>query len=682
MTPPDERGHDRASPVWDGLILALGAVAVVLVQRRGVVPFAPWGYLPLGVIGGLFALLFTAISQGSPVAYAYRFATAVSLGAWVSRAGYRGLTRGMVTLLVIGAALVIVLGYLTRHERLHTAADADVAPPPRTPQESWQADISLVLGRAVQVERVQPWARREDGERVHLLLPPRMAVTDVDPASLLRLQAQRHLPPGCQIRVGEGDHQGSAVLDVMLRDSLADAVVPEDDADFSAVSIYDPFPVMWTPRREPLSICLRRHSAVIGAAPDMGKTTLLHRIMRRLARCRDAMIWVIDLNGGGLAEPWIGEGDTPVVDWVAGDEYEAAALTAVAVAVAKDRKTSPVAIARRRAAGDWLLPVDASLPAIVVVTDEGGEMQQAVSTFGRAAAARVVELAQIGRAEAVRVVMSVLRGTSDLLEKRLRVAAAIRIALRMLEEEEYSHVLGAEPGRGNRLVHRGAGYLMRDDTPRPLYGRTADIARPLIEATVRACAPVRPRLDERAVAVAATVTPAMVLGRAPTPEELRHPVLVDAQHGHLYTNRWRRYAQQQQRVGGDGGPPPTPLVAVPMTPAVADLERTAAALGVTTRTGVPAVDLDDPGEVDAEARRLLDSIAHAPTVALDRDRPARAHILAILAHTGAAMTSGEIGAALADAGVNITREHRQALLKRLRDTRKVVRDESGTYRLP
>src|SRR5262249_24225717 len=143
----------------------------------------------------------------------------------------------------------------------------------------------------------------------------------------------------------------------------------------------------------------------------------------------DCLIWVVDTNGGGVATPWLepwarGEANIPVIDWVAPTDEEAAVMVAVAAAIAKDRKTSPEANRRKRAANSMILPVDADLPAILVLTDEGGEVRQSVSLLGQLAATGISRLAQIGRAEAVRVVMSVLRGTADLLDKGMRVMAA------------------------------------------------------------------------------------------------------------------------------------------------------------------------------------------------------------------------------------------------------------------
>src|SRR5439155_15120949 len=91
--------------------------------------------------------------------------------------------------------------------------------------------------------------------------------------------------------------------DVMLRDCLAEPT--ELTEDYSAASINDEFPVMSSPRGERLNICLRIKSMIVGGTTGSGKTTLLNRLILWLARCVDALIWVIDLNGGGVAAPWI-----------------------------------------------------------------------------------------------------------------------------------------------------------------------------------------------------------------------------------------------------------------------------------------------------------------------------------------------------------------------------------------
>jgi hypothetical protein len=346
-------------------------------------------------------------------------------------------------------------------------------------------------------------------------------------------------------------------LDVMLRDCLTDSNVLLAD-DFSPVSVYDSFQVMTTPRGESLEVCLRSQSMVIGGAPESGKTTLLHRIILWLARCVDCLIWVVDANGGGVAEPWVrpwamGKAGRPIIDWVAADEDEAAVLVAVATAIAKDRKTSPEAVCRRHGSDTTVLPVDEKLPAIVVLNDEGGEMRQAVSALGQLADQGISRLAQIGRAEAVRTIKSVLRGTADLLDKGMRVCAALRICLRMEEEDEYAHVLGKNPGK-TALLHKGSGYLRRPEDPRPIFGRTVYMLLSQIERAAVACADLRPDLDDRARKVAARIRARDVLGgRDPDgyPDVMALPVMRDVEAGLAYGNRWVRFAPRLAAMRGE-----------------------------------------------------------------------------------------------------------------------------------
>jgi hypothetical protein len=480
---------------------------------------------------------------------------------------------------------------------------------------------------------------------------------------------------------------------VMLRNTSTDAVDLNDD--YSPASVYDEFPVMVGPQSELLQVCLRQQSMVVGGAPESGKTTLLHRIILFLARCVDAVIWVVDTNGGGLAAPWLrawatGQTDRPIIDWVADTDDEAAVLVACATAIVKDRKTSPEATRRKRLADDNILPVDTRLPAIVVLNDEGGEVRQAISALGQIADAGMSRLAQIGRAEGGRLVKSVLRATADMLDKGMRVCANIRICLRMTESDEYQHVLDASPPKGLNLAMRGDGLLRRGGIDvRPLRGRTINMLPSQIEEASIACADLRPDLDDRAQQVAARIRPRDVLGgRNPDgyPDLIGLPVMRDVIAGRAYEGRWERYAPRLAAIRGEELDLPEPVEepagpgpAVPVVAEGSKLAQLIASTGVASQVAVQperaAVDVTDQERVDQEFARLT---ADMPVTKLTT----REHIVAILRdkHPDPLM-SQEIGEQLSARGAAVSRTYRQDVLAKMLKAGELVQGGDGRYGL-
>lgn len=631
---------------WITAVSVLAAVLVAVVEHSRIQPLSVSVLPALAILGAGVTAIIGLVTQVRRRAHLFRTQVWLAAGCWVTWFAVSGWTQGTVISLVAGTAALAALSPLFRAAKPQPKVEgrrivdprSDEAERVRTPLEQrWEAHIRHLTGKPVRVTKVEPWDNPRNGQRVHLDLPAGVTWRTLSTTEFLEnLQGSCRLPAGCVIRILEGEHQAEAMLDVMLRDCLVDEVMA--DEDYSPASINDEFTVMFDPRGEDLDVCLRSQSAIIGGTVEAGKTTLLHRIIMFLARCVDALIWVVDLNGGGVAEPWVspwarGLAGRPVVDWVAPDEAEAAVLVAVAAAVAKDRKTSREAVRRRRAANSTILPVDRNLPAIIVITDEGGEVRQAVSVLGRMAMEGISRLAQIGRAEAVRAIMSILRGTADLLDKGLRVVSSIRICLRMEEEDEYQHVLGVHPG-STRLIHKGSGYLRRSTDYRPIFARTVNVTLDMIERTAIACAALRPDLDEGGKRVAARLRPSDVLGgRDPNsfPDLMALPVMQDVEDGRAYEGRWDRYAHKLAEMRGEEIPDePEPLkpAAKPVTGAPESVAQPGSALAAMiaaaglTSALVPqqaapvddpapartAVDLDDASAVDEAAHQLLDNL--------------------------------------------------------------------------
>ncbi|MFC0504194.1 hypothetical protein [Micromonospora costi] len=541
-------------PAWTIVVLVLAAVLREGTERGNQSWILAIGAGALGLL--LTGLITAATDRG--IALAHRLAAVVGCSYWMTLVAYSGwsLTRTVAVLVGAGALFILEAIFAPAVAVAQVVQQQTVTPvvhQEQTDEEAaWQALLRRLAKAPITVRGVRPWADApQDGMQVHIDLPEGLTVKKLSDSTLADdVAGAVKLPQGCVVRILDADHQGAAILDVMLRDCLADERLISEPT--TAASIYDEMDVATTPRGEPMTVCLREKGMIVGGTTGSGKTTLLHRIIMRLARCIDALIWVIDPNGGGVAGPWLtpfarGEVDTPTIDWVAEDEVEAAVMCAIAIAIAKDRKTNRFSMRRKRQANTTVLPVDKDMPAIVIITDEGGEIRQAIGLLAALVDQYIARIAQIGRAEGVRVIQSVLRGTSDLLEKSLRAVQGIRVCLRMDEEGEYDHVLGKNPGRV-RLLHKGSAFIYRTDRDyRPVLGRTVNVDIASIERHAIATAHLRPKLDDRGKLIASRVTLADVLdGRDPNDAKfaplLGIPVIDDVLAGVAYENRWKRKA--------------------------------------------------------------------------------------------------------------------------------------------
>jgi hypothetical protein len=542
---------------WLALIGVLGAICAALAAR--VIPGIP-DILP--ALGGTFIAIFVLLScsiSGQPRKTTIISTASFALGGvWASFAARLGLSPLMIVVLLLAAVALFLVGVAEKRAeaarkedeaaRVAAKTDAVAAAMIRDQREATiEHLIQRITKQRLTVTGVVPWDDPENGEDVHIDLPegftPRMLADYTD-----RIQSSPtlRLPQGCVVTVVDGAYQCEAILSIMKRDCLKDHLLLDEPS--APASVNDEFDLIRAPQGHWFRVSVRIACMIVGGTTGSGKTTLLNRIIAYLARCTDALVWVVDFNGGGLGAPWTrlyeeGKADRPIVDWLADNETEAAVLMACAHEIATSRKTDREAVALKRAAGSNILPVSAGKPAIVVITDEGGEVRQAASILGQIVCDRISRLAQIGRAEAVRVIMSVLRGTADLLDKALRAVCAIRVCLRMDEEGEADHVLGRNPGR-THLLHTGSAWLYRTTKDhRPIIGRSVDVPPAVIEAHSAAVAHLRPELDKAAQRVCQNLSLTSVFdGRDPQnfPDLLDRKPLVDVTLGKAYTGRWER----------------------------------------------------------------------------------------------------------------------------------------------
>ncbi|MBP2708206.1 hypothetical protein JOL79_30945 [Microbispora sp. RL4-1S] len=305
------------------------------------------------------------------------------------------------------------------------------------------------------------------------------------------LATDARLPEGCGVEICGGVHRGAVVLRVSTVNRLAQTITYP--ADYSPASVLEP--ICWGEHTnaDPAGALVREESVLIAGKRGSGKTTLLQDISVALGRCTDNLVWHLDLNGGGLTQPWIdvwldGRVQRCPIDWAAPNLREGKRMITAGIAIAKHRKASYRRL--KRAHNTNLLPVSPDLPQITIIVDEGA---QAVKD--RELEALLSELQNIGRNEAVNLIISALRPTSDLVPVNMRKQTGVRIQMHGPDEEELGHMFGWKSGVSmDQLAGKGTGFVSLDGaTPRPF--RAYNVLPAQIEQAALVIATTRPNLD-------------------------------------------------------------------------------------------------------------------------------------------------------------------------------------------
>ncbi|HEY8506401.1 MAG TPA: hypothetical protein VIL46_17590, partial [Gemmataceae bacterium] len=427
---------------------ALGlAAAAAIGDMAAVHPL--WG-AAAGITAGIGVVLRSAYQGISGTPLLYRLAATVGAGGWLTWAwATTPWSQASMGALGIGALTAGLLAPLARPR-----------PYPRTPgralvlsrtgraAEEWEARIRRVCRISVTVTDVRPWPTG-CGCDVHVELPGGGATRAQIAAAADALATDARLPEGCGVEVSPGAHRGAAILRVSTVNRLSEDI--DYPADYRPRSILDPVPLGEYRNGSTAAVLLRESSALVIGQRGSGKTTLLHALTAGIGLCRDALVWHIDLNGGGMSQAWLhpwleGECERPAVDWAAADIDEALQLAAAALRIAKDRKRYTRQLKIETNAS--LMPVSPDLPEIVVMVDEGAEALSPMSRDRQAQALRAMleELQRIGRNEAVNVVVSSLRATQDMISPNVRKQAAVRIGMYVQDEEELAYLYGWNKG--------------------------------------------------------------------------------------------------------------------------------------------------------------------------------------------------------------------------------------------
>jgi hypothetical protein len=549
-TPSDVESEWRFGPVSGPL--SGGLTAVLAAVAEPVVAYPHWAPVAVTAVGAGAVAAIGALRRRPLGLLAYRSACWVGAGAWTTWIASQGWSWAAGVVLGGGALAAGIAAELVREvdlraevKRSTTPADEDqpgrrLYPRELTVKAAIDALLNLPLP-GVQIISIEDW-ESGSGYTVRLEFPAETGYGDEELRSItLRLARRLRLPAGCIPEVDEGDLQGEVILRIPTLDDLSETA--EYPADYSPLSIYDEHPLGIFGDQSLAADEMRESSKLIGGRKGGGKTNVLDVYAANLQRTEDALIWDIDLNGGGMSAFWMlpfaqGEVEKPPIDWAAADADEALLMSCVALAVAKARKAQYAG--RRARANTRLLPIDRKLPAIILRIDEGAEVLGDSCPYPLLRE-NIKELHRIGREIGENFIISTLRPTGEMIPVEIRKNSSTRVGTRVEEDSEL-HYLFPQAGvklKSRMLKTRGEAFLSRGDagaSDGPVrrmkwFHLLPDRIREVVLATNH----LRPELDDFSRMV------------ADAPFELMGQKLAK-----VYSTRWERLAPWLARLAEEG----------------------------------------------------------------------------------------------------------------------------------
>ena len=355
------------------------------------------------------------------------------------------------------------------------------------------------------------WWNDKVGYTIEIHLPPGGTTIDELDGMGKRFAADLRLPDGCGVEIRTGAHRGAVFIDVTLRDVITETrFYPED---FSELDLHNRFGIGNHRNGELALGGLLDDCAVLVGETDAGKTNLLRVVIAQLARMPNALIWAIDITGGGVALPWItpwateGISGAPIVDWIAHTVEEAEFMVWMAGEVIAARKAGYQQLMRSKKTDK--IPVDHQVPGIVIIADEVASLPQSVKDG-------LDKIANEGRAVRVRCCNCGLRATLDVLTSAMKLQAKWRVGLTVSDPEELAYLF---PGYVKidpaDAPVAGSGWTIhtRLGPKRPSPFKSWRLVDELVDKICVACWQRRPTMD---------------------------PISLDVPYGDAYRTRWAR----------------------------------------------------------------------------------------------------------------------------------------------
>ncbi|MFG6197750.1 hypothetical protein [Nonomuraea sp. JJY05] len=506
-TTPQRTSNGRQPSALQGVLSAATQATAVLATTAAlgdvfdVNPF--WGAATT-VVGAGGSFVADAARGVAPSALLYRLGCWCAAGSWLTWTLFTKFWQmESFAALGIGALAAVVASPLAVREQQRQAVAAGrgalvLRSSVRLAQD-WERRVLACCQMNVQIEEVRWWPGRTGYDLLTRLVTPGRSRADLERgADTMATNAK--LPNGCGIEVTKGPDRGSAWMRVGIVNRLAE-VIPYPE-DYSATSFLDPKFFGEFRDGSPVQVVLRQKAGLITGQRGSGKTLLQHVLTSEAGRSRDAIVIHIDLNGGGLSQPWLdpwieGEIERSPLGWAASNIDEALQVSRAMLAIAKDRKRSTRRI--KKAANSQLLPISADLPAYVIVVDESAEaMGQSADPRFAELRSNLAEIQRIGRNEAVEVHFSGLRATQDVIPVNVKKQSSLRVGMYVQDAEEIAYLFGWGKGLSlEDLDGPGCGFIQFDqEKPRPFKAPFMEFLQ--ITRAAIAISRIRPEFDPAA----------------------------------------------------------------------------------------------------------------------------------------------------------------------------------------
>jgi hypothetical protein len=488
-------------------------VAALAVGYAGHTVGMPWQWAALTAGAGLLGThLAGRRRQVTPATLALRAAGWLGAGGWCSWAIANGpwsqTALGTLAAGVLGLGAAMAGAHHVEAKEAERKQEAEAAARRATLDgkrqkiaDEWEDRIVRVCaGTATQIVGVEAWESGGgltlDGE-----CGPGGSTWKTVKAFEDGLAADAKLPEGCGVEVKPGANRGAFLIDVTTVNRLLGEDMYPDD--YSPLTLNGPIRLGVFRDGSVVAPSLRQLTTTMSGRKGAGKTNLANVFLANCCRMTDNLVWVIDLNGGGLALPWLhawhkaGKPGRPPVDWVADTPAKALAMAEAALRIAKARKPGYKHLEIE--ADDDKLPVTPQVPGILIAGDEIAEIFSPRARRNetlRKVGDTLIQVVELARAVAVNVLATALRVTQDVLsEPQLIVQSGLKIAMKS-DEREMAYFFGWDD-RANPAdaPYVGCGFVKELDEParpfkadRMLPSRIADV--------VAATSDRHPELDE------------------------------------------------------------------------------------------------------------------------------------------------------------------------------------------
>jgi hypothetical protein len=495
-------------PSWAPLetVALVSLIAIVVYAVGWIIDATAAPVWLTGVVAAVIAaaaLIPVLAHTGPGAAAGYTLACAIAASGWLIYAATAS-PRTWIAITAI-AILAPALGLLYPAVRRHQQYLAEEARR-RADEERRKADArkwpDLLdrLGHSGISFRGQTQTR--SGQTISLGLPPSGKVRYGTLAEATeRIEIAARLRRGA-VRVERGERADEVLLHVAERDVLAEAIPLPDDAE--PLTVNQPLPVGLHEDGTICTVTLREVAALIVGLRGSGKSNLINVLIAQLSRCRDTVIFMIDLKGGRTALPWLrpwleGRVAQPVIDWVATTRDEAERMLRAVVRGIDAR-------AHSGAGGEKITP-STDLPAVILIVEEvavifgmnSGPRSSLEGTTNATLAGLGTQVTQLGRSEAIDPVLVTQRGAVTMVGSGdLKSQCALRIGLGVATEADARLVVPDDlriAADLARLVHPGSGIVQsRDGRPVPVKFYRLDHDR--IRCIAEHSAPTRAAPDE------------------------------------------------------------------------------------------------------------------------------------------------------------------------------------------